>query len=426
MPTPEPPQLNAQGLPPCAVDSSFFPPLDFLDVRLYGCHTQRANLYRLASILNQGIELAIDPLLESLSNALETQLNVDTEANGLPSIHMFDSPDETLTIKKYLGIDGGEGDKRAAWFMSWGDRPGIYVAGNTVGESIAHEYVHFALQDYDAPRWLDEGLAQYYEYHMVSPDPTGHILFDVSSEKKIAGNTAVLSLNDPYIDPYSRGYMAVSYIIETYGYPALSKVLELMLERVEVSAAISRVAGKSYGDFEADFTRWVSAWGEDDPKYQDFLSLGDGALFCFEPSCRQVGYSDGKSYSDFSVEATFINPTRADRFKYGFEVREYATVFVTSEQTWEAIGWTPREVEGGWTHLTDTIIDSGEIGVPFDTSKGGQNHLRMTVVGDQGCLFINGEGISCFDLPAHAIAGHAIIISRIGNVWYKGFEVDAH
>ena len=76
--------------------------------------------------------------------------------------------------------------------------------------------------------------------------------------------------------------------------------------------------------------------------------------------------------------------------------------------------------------MTSTIIDSGEIGVPFDTSKGGQNHLRMTAVGDQGCLFVNGEGISCFDLPAHATVGQAMIISRIGDVWYKDFEVVAY
>ena len=51
--------------------------------------------------------------------------------------------------------------------------------------------------------------------------------------------------------------------------------------------------------------------------------------------------------------------------------------------------------------------------------------LRVTALGDLGCLFVNGEEVSCFALPAAASAkGPVLAISGYGEVWFRDAEVE--
>ena len=419
--TPTPVPLNPESLPPCTADRSVFPYID-LGIRLSGCHTERANIYLSdsSSHILPKLVASVDPLLKSLDDALLAQLNIDAAARGLPAIHLVNTPAELDAIKRYFNIDV----EASGWYSCCGERPGIYGSDTSPIELIAHEYVHFALSDYWVPRWMDEGLAVNYVHELVLYDPTGSILWQASGAKRSVKEGQTLSLTDSDLNPYARGYMAVRYIIEIYGYPAMSRILELISEGSDASTAISRVVGKSYAQFEIDFTLWVLAWGENDPKYRDFLAPGSGALFCFPPSCAQIGQGTLDFLVDLSAEATFINPTQTNWFEYGFNIRDSIDINVTSEQYWRVTFWSREDRGEGVTHRAAAPIDGGELHGPFDTSPGGENHLRITAEGNRGCLYVNGEFISCFDLPEPAQAGSVLVYSKIGDVWFKDRKIE--
>lgn len=412
--------LNSESLPPCTADRSVFPYID-LGIRLSGCHTEKANIYlsNSSSHILPKLVASVDPLLKSLDDALLAQLNVDAAARGLPAIHLVGTSAELDAIKRYFNIVF----EASGWYSCCSDRPGIYGSDTSPVELIAHEYVHFALSDYGVPPWMNEGLAENYVHELVLYDPTGSILWHASGAKRSVKEGQTLSLTDSDLNPYARGYMAVRYIIEIYGYPTMSRILELISEGSDASTAISRAVGKSYAQFEIDFTLWVLAWGENDPKYRDFLAPGSGALFCFSP-CGRIEQGTLDSLVDLTAEATFINPTQTNWFEYGFHIRNSIDINVTSERFWRVTFWS-REYRGeGVIHRTAAPIDGGRLTGPFDTSPGGENHLRITAEGNRGCLYVNGEFISCFDLPEPAVAGDVLVYSEIGDVWVKDRKIE--
>ena len=183
--------------------------------------------------------------------------------------------------------------------------------------------------------------------------------------------------------------MAARYVIEEYGHSAVARILEFMSQGSRISAAIHRAIDKDYAEFEADFTSWLLVWGEDDPRYESYISRSGGTLFCFDP-CRGRSDSYGFSFADFAVEATFVNPTRADQFRYGFtiegpfqaSVADYIEIRVTNNRTWRA--YITKIVRGSpQVDIGQRIVElgGGEISSPFDTSAGGSNRIEAVVIG---------------------------------------------
>ena len=90
----------------------------------------------------------------------------------------------------------------------------------------------------------------------------------------------------------------------------------------------------------------------------------------------------GVSFDNFSVYATFVNPTRTVLFEYGFTINgtfesgvsENIEVRVTNDRTWRA--YFQRVVLGSATVTIDQWqmeIGDGEITGPFSTGAGGSN-----------------------------------------------------
>ena len=67
-------------------------------------------------------------------------------------------------------------------------------------------------------------------------------------------------------------------------------------------------------------------------------------------------------------------------------------------------------------------LGGGEISSPFDTSAGGSNRVEVVVIGDEGCLYVNGSLISCFDVSERTFTEDILISSDFGDVWYSGFR----
>ena len=160
------------------------------------------------------------------------------------------------------------------------------------------------------------------------------------------------------------------------------------------------------------------------PRYGNYVTRPDGDLSCFSP-CATRSDQLGVSFDNFSVEATFLNPSSSDPFEYGFTIvgtsqagiSDYIEIRVTNNRTWRA--YTQKvyhesvQVDFDWRPHG---IGGGEINVPFDTSVWGSNRLEVTVFGDEGCLYVNGNLISCFDLSERTMTRDIAISSKLGDV----------
>ena len=290
------------------------------------------------------------------------------------------------------------------------------------------------------PRWLNEGLARYYQFEFGHVVSTEEVFYSASEAQNAAKKGQLFPLThletnwsgerDVVLLQYAQAHMAARYIIEVYGHSAVAGILESLSQGSDISAAIQHSIDKRYAEFESDFTNWLLVWGQGTPSYENYISRSGGSLFCFSP-CAERSDSYGVSFADFLVEATFVNPTRTDQFEYGFTIKgapqggvsDYVEIRVTNNRTWRAyiqkvVSASAQVTIDQWT----IEIGDGEIAVPFDTSAGGSNRIEAVVVGDEGCLYVNGSLISCFDVSGRTLTEDIVITSRYGDVWYSGFR----
>ncbi len=144
-------------------------------------------------------------------------------------------------------------------------------------------------------------------------------------------------------------------------------------------------------------------------------------MSCFSP-CGETRrpISLGQYLADLSIETTFINPTQTSRFEYGILVRGIVAVWVSSEGLWKANG---RIWDGTRYSVASVPIERGQLNGPFITDRGGENHLRVTTEDDEGCLFVNGEFVSCFDISGYPIEDEVHLASKRADVHSKGLVV---
>ena len=393
-----------------------------------GCHTERANIYFSDSVQYDEIA-AVDIVLGQAAGALLTQLKIDVTARPLPSVHVVSHSGELDPINDLFDHPT---ESPIGWYSCCSDRPGIYttLGGTWPLSTVAHEYVHFALdKNVYLPSWLNEGLATYYDIELaaVNPagpfDPTGEVYWYAGGAQSAALEGALVPLTaserawsqTPSLR-YSQGYMVIRYIVDLHGYPAVARLLESIYQGSNVSTALSKAVNKSYTEFDSDFTEWLLAWGENDPEYQGNLEGSSGQLYCFD-RCSRAEMSAGVSLADLSAEATFTNPTGTSTFEYGFNIRDFIYIVITNERTWKATAWS-----ADWA--TEDVVAKGRLSGPVDTGAGVSNHLRVTALGNEGCLFANTKQVACFELPSHAVTGDVRISSRHGDVWFRGFAVE--
>lgn len=157
-----------------------------------------------------------------------------------------------------------------------------------------------------------------------------------------------------------------------------------------------------------------------------------GDLSCFEPGCSQRSDPLEDSFDNFLVEATFLNPTMTDGFEYGFTIEgafqdgiaEDIEIRVADDRTWRAyIQKSVHETMPVSVDQWQREIGGGEIPEPFiRTGAGDSNKLEASIFGDEGCLYVNGILVSCFDISGRSLAREIKVSSEIGDVRYTGFR----
>ena len=98
---------------------------------------------------------------------MERELGVRTSA--IPVIYMLGNQADFASVQRASGEEPGW---EAGFFRSYGDYQGIFIQSDKqktdVYHTLTHEYVHFLLDEIsggaDLPAWVNEGLAEYYEY----------------------------------------------------------------------------------------------------------------------------------------------------------------------------------------------------------------------------------------------------------------------
>ena len=156
-----------------------------------------------------------------------------------------------------------------------------------------------------------------------------------------------------------------------------------------------------------------------------------GDLSCFSP-CTQRSDPLRDTFDSFLVEATFFNPTRTDSFAYGFtiegafrgNVSEHIEIRIKNDRSWRAfIRKVYHESSPRNTDLRQIELGGGEIPEPFVyTNAGSSNKLEASVIGDEGCLYVNAILISCFDISGRTLTREILISSDEGDVLYTGFR----
>jgi len=136
--------------------------------------------------------------------------------------------------------------------------PERFRLGRPLGELLRHEYAHLALDQrtglHAAPRWFDEGLAMVVSMEWSWDD---NITMGVSA---VLGQFIPLSdLARMNLFPesqarlaYAQAYMAVQYLIESYGTAAVHDFLDAIARGESVDDALMASVGSNSADFESE------------------------------------------------------------------------------------------------------------------------------------------------------------------------------
>ena len=68
-------------------------------------------------------------------------------------------------------------------------------------------------------------------------------------------------------------------------------------------------------------------------------------------------------------------------------------------------------------------VSRGRLDGPLNTEPGGENRLQLAAVGEEACLFVNGEFVSCIDNRGYTGVDKIYLASQVGDVHYKGLVI---
>ncbi len=206
----------------------------------------------------------------------------------IPDIYL--AGNETL-LQQVARATGDEIGYEDGYYRSTGNRPGIYMRTNlfltNLRAVLTHEYTHLLLRevapDQSLPAWLNEGLARHSEYALglqsANPDTLRVLLYrgaDLAKSSALSGTLPSLSSLESQTDwnaqvddtrinlQYAESYMAIRFMVETYGVFAPIDVVDAMGRGAPLASAMLEVTGSQYRDFRDSFVDWLQQW--EDPE----------------------------------------------------------------------------------------------------------------------------------------------------------------
>lgn len=224
-------------------------------------------------------------LREHLSaTALLMERRTGTEIGQLPDLYLLGNREIMERVAAATGVVLGFED---GYFKSFGTRPGIYMRTDLLSTGVrrllTHEYVHLVFDDLAGgrklPAWLTEGLSRYYEYDFALSGPRAsasqlRLFSDADLARTAAQQGRLFSLTtmDSQSDwnsranpdevplQYAQAYMAVRFLIETYGARSAQDLVEEIGRGIGLPDSIRVVTGLNLAMFETRFNLWLKDW----------------------------------------------------------------------------------------------------------------------------------------------------------------------
>ncbi len=143
--------------------------------------------------------------------------------------------------------------------------PDKFNLGKPLGMLLMHEYTHLVISHrtglFDAPRWFEEGMAQYVSTEWSWSDNVAVSLATVTNQFIPLHDIEQLNrFNEAKAQvAYSESYIAVKYLFDTYGIESVNKFLDEIRRGGSFDEALTVSTGANYAEFETEFqTYWRS------------------------------------------------------------------------------------------------------------------------------------------------------------------------
>ena len=217
--------------------------------------------------------------------AIRERLGLSTAQ--IPDLYLVWGRENLRKTMAALGLElGWEG----GFFWRRPPHDGIYGQVDSFRSSvlrlITHEYVHLLLDeeygDRNIPAWLNEGLAEYFEYELALDDTRSdrsrrsmYDSADLASANAQAGTLFTLrslesrrdwnARSDDQVQlQYAQAHMAVRYMVETYGVRKVTDVIGRLSQVTNLERAIQQATGISYAVLEQRIVEYLRTWQDPD------------------------------------------------------------------------------------------------------------------------------------------------------------------
>jgi len=141
--------------------------------------------------------------------------------------------------------------------------PANFRLGKSLYELTKHEYAHLALAErfgmVRPPRWLDEGLAMYtaFEWSWSNSFALSRAvtfggllsLEEIEGINRLDQNRAETA--------YAQSYLAVKYLLDTYGVEALNILIDSLSRKAPIESAMMAATGSDRDGFEQEYLNFL-------------------------------------------------------------------------------------------------------------------------------------------------------------------------
>ena len=217
--------------------------------------------------------------------AIRERLGLSTAQ--IPDLYLVWGRENLRKTMAALGLElGWEG----GFFWRRPPHDGIYGQVDSFRSSvlrlITHEYVHLLLDeeygDRNIPAWLNEGLAEYFEYELALDDTRSdrsrtsmYDSADLASANAQAGTLFALRSLESRRDwnarsgdavrlQYAQAHMAVRYMVETYGVRRVTDVIGKLSAVTNLERAIQQATGIPHAVLEQRIVEYLKTWQDPD------------------------------------------------------------------------------------------------------------------------------------------------------------------
>jgi hypothetical protein len=239
------------------------------------------------------------PSLQPYLEAMLKKAYPDLEARygfrpeGPISIEMFASPEHFAVRTVGLPHIGVQGVCFGKVLTALSPRGGEFNWGQIVWHELSHVF-HVQLSKSRVPRWFTEGLAEY-ETTRARPEwkrEDDRILWDALSKNKLP---SLKNLNhaftharsgDELMVAYYASSVAVTYLIEKYGFQVVPKMLALWAKGVPTERVFTESVGVSLESIDRDFqaatrarlgARYAGDFRVDPGEFRDLAAIAKAA-----------------------------------------------------------------------------------------------------------------------------------------------------